>query len=99
MTAEEFKNSLDTEIVEYLNAHTLPVSKKYLDDPTYKCWSLEFWKHVDVIHFKKINMLLMNEFNDPIFKHESESYFVEDYEVEDAWICDLFTDLFFKCCV
>ena len=55
MTAENFKNLLDNEIVEYLNTHTLPVDDKWLNHPSYKpIWSQEFWeKYVDVYYLKK----------------------------------------------
>lgn len=106
MNADEFKNLLDNEIVEYLNTHTLPVDDKWLNHPSYKpIWSQEFWeKYVDVYYLKKINMILADDtfYKDlgvlqPEFVFDVD--YVDDFEVEDAWISRLFKDLFFKCFV
>ena len=104
MTAEEFKNLLDNEIVEYLNTHTLPVDDKWLNHPSYKpIWSQEFWeKYVDVYYLRKINMILANNifYKDfGVLQPEFVCNYADDSEVDDACISSLFTDLFFKCFV
>ena len=109
MTEVEFKNFLDSKIVEYLNARVLPVDDRWLKHENYKPWKDDFWKkYIDVYYLKKINMILAdcNFFNDcgllyPDFALRDN--YVEDSEVNDSWFnnpfSNPFNDLFFECFV